>query len=123
MGPAVLWGVILYRFRYFSIGGTTMAVTVVFTPHSMTAAQFDEITARLARAGAERPAGRLFHVCDGIGDQLRVIDVWESGEQLELFAQTLMPILQDLGIDVAQPAVSPVHHWRNNRSTGIAEHV
>jgi len=87
-----------------------MAVTVVFTPRSMTAAQFDEITTRLARAGAERPTGRLFHVCDGIGDQLRVIDVWESGEHLEQFGQTLMPILQDLGIDVGQPVVTPVHY-------------
>jgi hypothetical protein len=86
-----------------------MAITVIFTPRSMNAAQFEEITNRLARAGAERPAGRLFHVCHGAGDQLRVIDVWESGEQLDRFGQALMPILQELGIEVGQPVVSPVH--------------
>jgi hypothetical protein len=41
---------------------------------------------------------------------MRVLDVWESPESFEQFAATLLPILQRLGIDPGQPAVSPVHN-------------
>jgi hypothetical protein len=87
-----------------------MAITAVFTPASMTTAQYDEVIKRLEQAGAGTPAGRLYHVCNRSGDQLQVIDVWESGETFEQFGQTLMPILQQLGVDPGQPAISPVHN-------------
>jgi hypothetical protein len=38
------------------------------------------------------------------------MDVWESGEAFEQFGQTLMPLLQELGIDPGQPAISSVHN-------------
>ena len=87
-----------------------MALTVLFTPKSLNAAQFDEILRRLEEAGASTPKGRLHHVCYGSGDQLQVMDVWESEETFGQFGQQLMPILQQLGIDVGQPAVSPIHY-------------
>jgi hypothetical protein len=87
-----------------------MAITVVFTPVSMTTAQYDEVIERLEQAGAGTPAGRLYHVCSHSGDQLRITDVWESGETFEQFGQTLMPLLQQLGVDPGQPAISPVHN-------------
>ena len=40
-----------------------MAITVIFTPRSMDARQYDEIIKRLENAGASAPAGRLYHVC------------------------------------------------------------
>jgi hypothetical protein len=86
-----------------------MAIAVVFTPVSMTTAQYDEIITRLEQAGAGTPAGRLYHVSSGSADQVQVMDVWESSEAFEQFGQTLMPILQQLGIDPGQPAISPVH--------------
>jgi hypothetical protein len=86
-----------------------MAITVVVTPASMTTAQYDEIIKRLEQAGAGTPAGRLYHVCFGSGDQLRVTDVWESGEAFEQFGQTLMPILQQVGVEMGQPMISPTH--------------
>lgn len=86
-----------------------MAITVVFTPVSMTTAQYDQIISRLEQAGAGTPAERLYHVCFGSGNQVQVLDVWESAEAFEQFGQTLMPILQELRIDPGQPAISPVH--------------
>jgi hypothetical protein len=86
-----------------------MAIAVLFTPVSMTTAQYDEIITRLEQAGAGTPAGRLYHVCSGNADQVQVMDVWESGEAFEQFGQTLMPLLQELGIDPGQPAMRPVH--------------
>ena len=87
-----------------------MAITMVFTPRSMDARQYDEVIKRLESAGASAPAGRLYHVCFGTGTNLRVVDVWESEETLNAFAPTLMPILQQVGIDPGQPEVAGVYN-------------
>lgn len=86
-----------------------MAYTIQFTP-KMTSAQYDEVMKRLDAAGAAAPAGRSYHACYGAGDRLRVFDVWESTESFERFGQTLMPILQDLGVDAGTPEIVEVHN-------------
>ena len=87
-----------------------MALAFLFQPRSMTAAKYDQVIERLEAAGAGAPRGRRYHVCYGDDDDLRVFDVWESRESFEEFGQTLMPILQELGIDVGEPEVRPVHN-------------
>ena len=42
-------------------------------------------------------------------DGIHVFDVWDSQESFDRFGQTLMPVLQELGIDGA-PHVMPVHN-------------
>jgi hypothetical protein len=76
----------------------------------MSAAQYDDVIERLEAAGAGAPPGRLYHVCFGSGDRLRVVDVWESQEAFDAFGRTLMPILQGVGVDPGQPEVAPVHN-------------
>jgi hypothetical protein len=85
-----------------------MPITAHFTPASMTSAQFREIHRRLDAAGFASPDGRLYHVCYGTGDRLRVMDVWESPEKFAAFGQTLMPILAEVGVDPGVPEISPV---------------
>jgi hypothetical protein len=87
-----------------------MAIGIYFNPASMTAAQYDETIRRLDAAGAGRPAGRLHHACFGSGDKLQVFDIWESQQDFDRFGQTLMPILQEIGLDPGQPTVEPVHN-------------
>jgi len=87
-----------------------MAITVTFTPRSMDGSQYDEIIKRLEDAGAAAPPGRLYHVCFGTGTSLRVVDVWESQDAFSAFGQTLMPILQLMGVDPGQPEVAEVHN-------------
>ncbi|HZU00548.1 MAG TPA: hypothetical protein VFA10_12855 [Ktedonobacteraceae bacterium] len=87
-----------------------MAITVTFTPRSMDVSQYDEIIKRLEDAGAAAPPGRLYHVCFGTGTSLRVVDVWESQDAFSAFGQTLMPILQLMGVDPGQPEVAEVHN-------------
>lgn len=87
-----------------------MAIGVYFHPASMSAAQYDEIMKRLDAAGAGKPAGRLYHTCFGSGDSHQVFDVWESQDAFGKFGQTLMPILQDLGLDAGQPMVEEIHN-------------
>jgi hypothetical protein len=87
-----------------------MAISVYINPASMTAAQYDEIARRLDAAGAGKPAGRLYHACFGSGDKLQVFDIWESQQALDKTLETLMPIVQEIGVDPGQPMVEPVHN-------------
>jgi hypothetical protein len=36
--------------------------------------------------------------------------VWDSQESFDKFGATLMPILNEMGVDPGQPAVMPVHN-------------
>jgi hypothetical protein len=98
-----------------------MAVVLRFAPEGMTAAKYDECIERLEQAGAESPEGRLYHVCFGDKDNIRVSDIWESVEAFERFGQTLRPILEDLGIDSGEPEVLEVHNLIAGTKTLAAE--
>jgi hypothetical protein len=76
----------------------------------MSAAKYDEVIRRLETAGAGAPVGRLYHVCFGDKENLRVSDIWDSMENFEEFGKTLMPILQDIGVDPGQPEIVEVHN-------------
>ncbi len=87
-----------------------MSFVLTFTPSGMTAARYDECIAKLNAAGAGSPKGRSYHVCYGDPAGVNVTDVWDSMEDFEAFGQTLMPILQSLGVDPGQPDVKEVHN-------------
>ena len=86
-----------------------MAIGIYFSPPAMSAAKYDECIKALKKAGAGNPAGRSYHAAFGPKDKLMVFDVWTSQSAFDKFGKTLMPILQQLGIDPGQPAVMPVH--------------
>jgi hypothetical protein len=75
----------------------------------MSAAQYEECIKLLKKAGAGNPAGRSYHAAFGPKDKLMVFDVWTSQAAFDKFGKTLMPILQQLGLDPGQPSVMPVH--------------
>ena len=89
-----------------------MAVAVLFHPLAMSAEQYDEVTKRLEAADAGAPAGRVYHVCFGPSDKLRVFDLWDSEDNFDAFSRTLQPILDELGINSAEPEVFDVHNIR-----------
>ena len=37
-----------------------------------------------------------------------MLEVWESQEKVDVFAQRLMPLLQDIGIDAGKPDIGTV---------------
>ena len=86
-----------------------MAIGIYFSPPAMSAAQYDECIKALKKAGVGNPAGRSYHVSFGPNDKLMVFDIWTSQAAFDKFGKTLMPILQQLGIDPGQPTVMPVH--------------
>jgi hypothetical protein len=87
-----------------------MAHGYYFHPESMSAEQYDRVIQKLDQAGQGSPAGRSYHSAFEVGGNIHVFDVWESKEQFEEFGKTLMPILQEEGIDPGQPDVSPMHN-------------
>ena len=86
-----------------------MAIAALFMTENMDTATYDAIIVRLNQALGGSPNGRLNHTCFGSGDQLRVLDIWDSVENLNAFAGVLMPILAELGVVVNPPFVSEVH--------------
>jgi len=87
-----------------------MAIGVYFHPGSMTAAQYDQITAELDAAGEGRPAGRIVHCSFGPPDDLMIFDIWENQETFDQFGAALAPILQKLELDAGKPDVMDIHH-------------
>jgi hypothetical protein len=87
-----------------------MALAIYFNPANMSAQKYDEVIRRLGEAGAGSPQGRSYHTCFGSADKLQVLDVWDSQEDFDRFGQTLMPILQEAGVDPGQPHIEQVHN-------------
>ncbi len=87
-----------------------MAIVVHFTPTGMNAAKYEKVLDLLRGVDLGAPKGRLYHACYGAGDNLRVVDVYDSPEAFETFGQTLVPMLVENGIDVGRPVVDQVHN-------------
>lgn len=93
-----------------------MAVVAVFQGPTLTQASYEEATKRLtngAKTRMEDPGdwpvdGLLVHVAGQGPNRFRVVDVWESEEAFRRFVVALLPILQELGIEVA-PEVYPAY--------------
>jgi hypothetical protein len=87
-----------------------MALALRFTPTGFTKAKYDEVNKQLAAAGAAAPKGRSYHVCYGDPNGVNVTDVWDSMEDFQAFGNTLIPIMQSLGLDPGQPDIQQVHN-------------
>jgi hypothetical protein len=87
-----------------------MATVMMMEWEGLTPDQYEEARGKV-RWEHERPDGANFHVAGFDGNTLRVVDIWDSQEDFERFAQErLMPGLRELGID-GEPNVRfyPVH--------------
>ena len=77
-------------------------IAVYIVTKNMTAEQHANGRDRLREAGALESAMRL-HSCFGEEGQLQVFDVWESQEAFDQFLGHLQPVMEELGIELAQP--------------------
>lgn len=87
-----------------------MAIVMRFASPGFTTEKYDETARRLEAAGAGSPPGRIYHVCFGDPNNLRVSDIWDSRESFDKFGETLRPILKELGIDLGEPEILEVHN-------------
>jgi hypothetical protein len=92
-----------------------MAIVTVFQSPSLTQSKYEESVRRLTngRGKLESPAdwpvaGLLAHVAGQGADGFRVVDVWQSEDAFRKFGETLLPILQSIGVE-GQPEIYPSH--------------
>jgi len=71
---------------------------------------YDEVMKELEARGLGAPDGRRSHVAAIDDSGITVADVWESREQLEAFAPSLMSVIGELGGPAPDIAVRPVHN-------------
>lgn len=89
-----------------------MPVVLVF--EGVTQEQYEESVRKLAgkdrmESPADWPVGGLLAHIPGQGPRgFRVVDVWESREALDAFAEHLMPILREIGVQ-GEPEIYPAH--------------
>jgi hypothetical protein len=87
-----------------------MSLVTRFSPESLTADQYDQVVRRLEEENLSPADGLDYEVCFGSGDKMKVSLVWDSEEHFDAFAQRLMPILAEFGIDPGEPEVFEVHN-------------
>ena len=92
-----------------------MPVVVVHQGPSLTQDRYEETVRRLTggKSSLESPAdwpveGLLVHAAGEGANGFRVVDVWESEDAFRRFGDTLVPILQELGVE-EQPEVYAAH--------------
>jgi hypothetical protein len=88
-----------------------MAIAIMFESPEWTAAQYDRIAGEVM-PGGKLLAGMLAHIAGNRPDGgFRVVEVWESAEAAQRFAQqTLIPTAQRLNLPrIPEPQVWNVH--------------
>jgi len=93
-----------------------MAIVMVSDAGTDSVEQYDQIIQQLEEAGHGNPPGRLSHT-SALKDNgsYFVVDVWESAEALQRFAQVLMPLIEAAGGVAPNLQISPVHNMINGR--------
>jgi hypothetical protein len=92
---------------------STMSILVRFTgAPSVTTQQYDETVSRLESDGGDFPPDGLeYHVAFSAGGNFRVSEIWDSQEKFDAFGPRLMPILADVGIELAgDPEILEIHN-------------
>lgn len=75
--------------------------------------QYEQV---IAKMGFERhgtgPSGALFHWVSQTDDGLKVVDVWESPEQFQAFADSQIgPYTAEIGMQPPEVTSYPVHNY------------
>lgn len=79
-----------------------MSILVRFPPSpGVTREQYDETVRHFEQTGDFPPDGLEYHVAFMSEGAIAVSEIWDSQEQFEAFGQRLMPVLAEMGIELA----------------------
>ena len=89
-----------------------MSILIRFTgAPTVTTEQYDETVRRLEESGDFPPEGLEYHVAFGSEGNFRVSEIWDSREQCQAFGERLMPLLAEVGIEIAgEPEILEVYN-------------
>ncbi len=85
-------------------------VIIQFSFPGLSVKTYDNAWSELRSTGYSNPKGLLHHVGGIQGNNLIVVDVWESLEAFNKFGEILMPILSKVGFPNIKPLIIPVHY-------------
>ncbi len=83
-------------------------IVALFNVVGYTAEQYSQVIKDLEAAGKLKNPAYINRVVAQQADGLLIIDVWESEEALNEFAETLVPILIKNGVTPVQPILLPL---------------
>ena len=83
---------------------------VYFNLPGVSLQQYDQAWSDLRAAGYSHPQGLLHHAGAHDGNDLIVVDVWESADAFGKFGETLVPILAKNGMPNVPPTILPLHY-------------
>ncbi len=83
-------------------------IVALFNVVGYTAEQYSQVIKDLGASGKLKDPAYINRVVAKQPDGLLIIDVWESEEALNEFAETLVPILIKNGVKPAQPTILPL---------------
>jgi len=89
-----------------------MAVAIVLDFKGSTLDQYDQVIEKMGLTpGGGGPKGALFHWVTKTDDGFRVVDVWESREQFDKFAEEQIgPYSQEVGMGAPDVHYHDVHN-------------
>jgi hypothetical protein len=89
-----------------------MAVMMIMESPGTSVEQYDQLNEIMGIHGDEdAPEGLVHHASGHDGDNLVIVDVWESGEALERFFQErLGAAIEQAGLPQTEPRILPVHN-------------
>lgn len=85
-------------------------IVAIFDVNGMTESHYQQSDAALAAAGLSAPKGRIIHIASPTATGWHVVDVWESAADFEAFGQSLIPILQEIGVPPSEPTIYPLYN-------------
>jgi hypothetical protein len=95
-------------------------VIIQFSFPGLPVSKLDKAWEECRAKGYSNPKGLLHHVGGIQGNNLIVVDVWESEAAFNKFGEILLPILNKLGFPNVKPVITPVHYEYNGLSIGLA---
>ncbi len=87
-----------------------MALGIYFVHEGFTPEKYDSAIKKLEAAGGGSPKGRTFHCALESNGEIQVFDIWETQKDFDAFGATLIPILNEIGVDLKDPMVATVHN-------------
>lgn len=96
-----------------------MTILVRYFPANLSTEQYDEVLRRLGEAGIFPDAAMDLHISYGEEGSLRVSEIWDSPQDMQAFGEKLMPILADVGVQMAaEPEVIEIRNHVKRASAG-----
>lgn len=95
-------------------------VIIQFTFPGLPASKLDKAWEECRVKGYANPKGLLHHVGGVQGNNLIVVDVWESEDAFNKFGEILMPIMNKLGFPSNKPIITPVHYEYNSLGADLS---